>query len=192
MRSVFRRAGWIFLAVLFLGTGLGVGVVAFWQATHQNKSSSATSQAQNCAFDITPNVAALPVPEVYKPGVDVTKLESTDLQEGSGKAVKAGDCLTVKYYGTLASDGTKFDEDFTATTGLKLQLGVGGVIAGWDQGLVGMKAGGTRRLVIPSNLAYGDKGVCQTPNQKDQTKCDVYAIKPNVDLVFLVNLVSIQ
>lgn len=191
MKSILKRAGWIFLAVLFLGTGLGVGVVAFWQATHQSKDNS-TSQAQNCAFDIIPNLAALPVPEAYKPATDVTKLETTDSQEGSGKTVKAGDCLTVKYYGTLASDGTKFDEDFTSSDGLKFPLGVGAVIPGWDQGLIGMKVGGIRRLVIPSDLAYGDRGVCQTPNQQDQTKCDVYAIKPDTDLVFVVNLVSVQ
>ncbi len=178
MKSFLRRAGWVLLAVLFLGTGLGVGVVAFWQATHQNKNTASTNQQQVCSISVVPNLAVLPAPDIYKPGSDVTSLQSTDLAQGTGAKAKIGGCLVVKYYGTLASDGTKFDEDFTANNGLKFQLGVGEVIPGWDQGLVGMKVGGTRRLVIPSDLAYGSQA--QGP------------IPANSDLVFVVHLVSIQ
>lgn len=178
MRGILKRVGWILLAVLFLGTGLGVGVVAFWQATHPDKNTAPTAQQQNCALGAVSNIAALPVPETYKPNGDVTQLQISDLQEGSGKKAKAGDCLTVKYYGTLASDGTKFDEDFTASDGLKLQLGVGEVITGWDKGLVGMKVGGIRRLVIPSDLAYGSQATGP--------------ISANSDLVFVVYLANID
>lgn len=177
MGSLLKRVGWIFLAVLFLGTGLGVGVVAFWQATHQSKNNSSTAQ-QSCVGGVTANIAALPAPETYKPNADVASLQITDLKEGAGKMVKAGDCLTVKYYGTLASSGTKFEEDFTSTDGLKFQLGVGEVIPGWDQGIVGMKEGGMRRLVIPSDLAYGPQANGPIP--------------ANSDLVFVVYLASVQ
>lgn len=178
MRSILRRAGWIFLAVLFLGTGLGVGVVAFWQATHQDKDSNSLEQQQTCALGAAPNVSPQPIPEPFKPNADVTQLQITDIKEGTGKAAVAGDCLIVKYYGTLASDGTKFDEDYSSSDGLKLQIGVGEVIAGWDQGLIGMKVGGTRRLVIPSELAYGSQSSG--------------LITANSDLVFEVYLDSVQ
>ena len=177
MRSVLKRAGWIFLTVLFLGTGLGVGVVAFWQATHQSEDSAQDTQ-QTCALSAVAGVQSLPAPEVFKPGADVTELQIIDIKEGTGKTAKIGDCLTVKYYGTLASDGTRFDEDYTSNEGLKLQLGVGVVIPGWDQGLVGMKVGGMRRLVIPSELAYGSQSASTIP--------------ANSDLVFEVYLASID
>ena len=69
----------------------------------------------------------------------------------------------MKYYGTLASDGTMFDENFTKKTLFQFQLGQGQVIPGWDQGLVGMKVGETRRLVIPSSLAYGPQAQGSIP-----------------------------
>jgi FKBP-type peptidyl-prolyl cis-trans isomerase len=85
----------------------------------------------------------------------------------------------VKYYGTLASNGTKFDENFTDATAFAFKLGQGQVIEGWDKGMVGLKAGGTRRLVIPAAQAYGS----QSPSA---------AIPANSDLVFVVKLLRIQ
>jgi peptidylprolyl isomerase len=84
----------------------------------------------------------------------------------------------MKYYGTLASSGKVFDENYDKSTALQLQLGKGQVIPGWDQGLVGMKAGGVRRLVIPAELAYGATGQGDIP--------------ANATLVFLVKLVAIK
>jgi FKBP-type peptidyl-prolyl cis-trans isomerase len=135
-----------------------------------------TSQQQACSD--TQTEAALPVPEIYKPDGAVTDLQKTDLTDGSGPAAKAGDCLVVKYYGTLASEGTKFDENFTSTTAFAFKLGQGQVIQGWDQGVVGMKAGGMRRLVIPSALGYRDQAQGSIP--------------ANSDLVFVVKLLRIQ
>ncbi|QQS19252.1 FKBP-type peptidyl-prolyl cis-trans isomerase [Candidatus Saccharibacteria bacterium] len=120
----------------------------------------------------------LPAPEVFKPEADVTELQTTDLTEGSGVQAKSGDTLVMKYYGTLASDGTMFDENYTKDTSFSFKLGGGQVIQGWDQGLVGMKVGGERRLVIPSTLAYGEAGQG--------------AIPANSDLVFVVKLIRIQ
>lgn len=121
---------------------------------------------------------ALPAPEVYKPEGAVRELEKKDLTEGSGDIAMPDDCLVVKYYGTLASDGTVFDENFTKTTAFAFTLGAGSVIKGWDQGLIGMKPGGVRRLVIPASLAYGASGSG--------------AIPANADLVFVVKLLRIQ
>ncbi len=120
----------------------------------------------------------LVAPEVFKPEGDVTELQSTDLTPGTGEAAKAGDTLVMKYYGTLAADGTLFDENFTKDTAFTFALGSGQVIQGWDKGLEGVKVGGTRRLVIPSNLAYGEAGQG--------------AIPANADLVFVVKLLRIQ
>ncbi len=133
---------------------------------------------QTTAQDTPQKEEILPVPEVYKPEGDVTELQTTDLTEGTGDAAKSGDTVVMKYYGTLASDGTVFDENYTKDTAYTLKLGNGEVISGWDQGLVGMKAGGVRRLVIPSDLAYGEAGRGSIP--------------ANADLVFAVKLVRIQ
>lgn len=79
-----------------------------------------------------------------------------DIQIGTGEATKAGDTITVHYTGTLL-DGTKFDSSVDRGTPYTFELGAGTVIAGWDQGLVGMQIGGKRKLTIPSHLAYGDR-----------------------------------
>jgi FKBP-type peptidyl-prolyl cis-trans isomerase len=105
-------------------------------------------------------------------------VEITEISEGTGPAAKAGDVLTVHYTGTLA-DGTKFDSSRDKNRPLVFRLGEGEVIRGWDQGMVGMKAGGKRKLVIPPNLGYGAKGYPP-------------AIPPNAELHFEVELVRIR
>jgi len=139
--------------------------------------SAASTTAQHTCTD-SQTEPTLDVPEAYKPTGPVTDLQSTDLTNGSGAAAKAGDCLVMKYYGTLAADGTKFDENFTNATAFAFTLGQGQVIQGWDKGLVGMKAGGMRRLVIPAAQAYGDQAQGSIP--------------ANSDLVFVVKLLRIQ
>jgi FKBP-type peptidyl-prolyl cis-trans isomerase FkpA len=107
----------------------------------------------------------------------------TDLRLGTGAAAASGNALTVNYTGWIY-DPTKADFkgiqfDSTAATGpFTFTLGAGSVIPGWDQGLVGMQAGGLRQLIIPPSLAYG--------NVRNG------AIPPNAALVFEVELVSIQ
>jgi FKBP-type peptidyl-prolyl cis-trans isomerase FkpA len=76
---------------------------------------------------------------------------------GKGAAAKAGDTVRVHYTGTLMN-GNKFDSSRDRGTPFDFKLGEGAVIKGWDQGVVGMKVGGKRRLVIPQALAYGDDG----------------------------------
>jgi peptidylprolyl isomerase len=106
-------------------------------------------------------------------------LQVEDLTPGSGAAAKAGDVLVVQYLGVSWSTGKKFDASWDRGTPYTFPLGQGQVIAGWDQGLVGMRVGGRRQLVIPPSLAYGADG--RPP-----------AIAPNETLVFVVDLVSIQ
>ncbi len=78
-----------------------------------------------------------------------------DISVGTGRPVVVGDSLTVRYDGYL-SNGTLFDSN--QTTGITFKLGAGGVIAGWDEGIQGMRVGGKRQLVIPSALGYGPYG----------------------------------
>jgi peptidylprolyl isomerase len=106
-------------------------------------------------------------------------LQVDDLVEGTGDAAKAGDTLTVDYVGVLYKNGKQFDASWDRGEPFQFQLGAGGVIQGWDQGLVGMKVGGRRMLTIPANLAYGTEGA--PPD-----------IPPNAPLVFVVDLKAIN
>ena len=108
-----------------------------------------------------------------------TKLEIEDGPPRSGRAAKTGDTVHVQYTGTLM-DGTKFDSSYDhGGQPFKFTLGKGEVIQGWDQGVVGMKVGGKRRLRIPPALGYGASGSPPT-------------IPPNAGLVFDIELVSID
>lgn len=82
------------------------------------------------------------------------ELKIEDVKPGTGREAKAGDMVTVHYVGTF-SDGRKFDSSRDRGEPLTFELGAGKVIAGWDQGVAGMKVGGTRKLTIPPNLGYG-------------------------------------
>jgi len=84
-------------------------------------------------------------------------LKIEDLTVGTGPEAAAGKQVSVHYTGTLL-DGTKFDSSHDRGQPYTFELGAGRVIAGWDQGLVGMKVGGKRKLTIPAALAYGDRG----------------------------------
>ncbi|MFD0309705.1 FKBP-type peptidyl-prolyl cis-trans isomerase [Streptomyces sp. NPDC059517] len=98
-------------------------------------------------------------PEIDFPGGEPPKdLEVKDIWEGDGPVAKAGDTVSVHYVGVAFSTGEEFDASWNRGTPLQFKLGVGQVIAGWDQGVQGMKVGGRRQLVIPSHLAYGDRG----------------------------------
>ena len=102
-----------------------------------------------------------------------------DLIEGSGPAVEAGSRVQVHYVGVAWSTGEEFDASWNRGTPLPLTVGVGQVIAGWDQGLLGMKVGGRRRLEIPPHLGYGARGAGS-------------AIGPNETLIFVCDLVSVD
>ena len=108
---------------------------------------------------------------------DTGTLVSEDLVVGTGATAVAGDTVTVNYIGTF-TNGTKFDSSYDRGQPYTFQVGVGNVIAGFDQGVIGMKVGGKRRLTIPPSLAYGSQGNGSIP--------------PNATLKFDIDLVSIQ
>ncbi|MDR3686112.1 MAG: FKBP-type peptidyl-prolyl cis-trans isomerase [Coriobacteriia bacterium] len=104
------------------------------------------------------------------------KVTIKDVKIGKGPAAKAGDSVTVEYTGWL-TNGAKFDSNVGGTP-FPVTIGAGQVIEGWDQGLVGMKLGGTRILTIPPSLGYGAQG---SPP----------AIPPNSTLKFQVKIISL-
>ena len=88
----------------------------------------------------------------------MSTLKIEDIVVGAGPEATAGSHLAMHYTGTL-SDGSVFDSSHDRGEPLHFTLGIGQVIRGWDQGVLGMKQGGQRRLTIPSSLAYGSRGV---------------------------------
>ena len=125
--------------------------------------------------------AEAPAPTQAPPGPkseDVTELKIEDIKKGTGAEAKAGDTVTVHYTGWL-TDGTKFDSSLDSGQPFSFPLGAGRVISGWDEGVVGMKVGGKRRLTIPPAMAYGEQG---SPP----------VIPPNATLVFDVELLGVE
>lgn len=96
------------------------------------------------------------------PALAAETLIIEDLTVGTGVEAKAGDAIAAHYTGWLP-DGTMFDTSLDTGVPIEFTLGTGRVIAGWDQGIVGMKVGGTRKLIIPPSLAYGDAAVGKIP-----------------------------
>ena len=133
----------------------------------------------------TQSVAAGSVPGMDKPFVDPpegpapTELLIIDLEEGVGPEAVAGKTVAVHYVGVAFSSGEEFDSSYDRGEPLVFPLGARRVISGWDNGLVGMKVGGRRRLVIPPQLAYGDRGAGG-------------AIGPGETLIFVCDLVGVK
>lgn len=92
----------------------------------------------------------------------ITELNVETTQEGSGPAAEAGDTLSVHYEGRL-TDGTIFDSSYRRNEPLEFQVGTGRVIPGWDQGLLGVRAGQKLRLEVPADMAYGSQSVGPIP-----------------------------
>ncbi|MEI5099638.1 FKBP-type peptidyl-prolyl cis-trans isomerase [Streptomyces sp. PmtG] len=119
-------------------------------------------------------------PEIDFPDGPVpTELQIDEIWEGDGPEAKAGDFVKVHYVGVAFSTGEEFDASWNRGNPLEFQLGAGQVIAGWDQGVQGMKVGGRRKLTIPAHLAYGDRGAGGG------------RIAPGETLIFVCDLVSV-
>lgn len=179
-----------FLALLALAGAAcsGDGDEGWFSAVGPNSSSTSESvpaptedsdqssdERQEASDVATPEKPEIEIPEGEAP----TDLQVDDLVEGDGAEATAGSTVEVHYVGVLFSDGTEFDASYDRGESFNFTLGAGQVIQGWDEGVEGMKVGGRRRLVIPSDLAYGETGAGGV-------------IPPNATLVFVVDLLSVS
>ncbi|MEU8270239.1 FKBP-type peptidyl-prolyl cis-trans isomerase [Sphaerisporangium sp. NPDC088356] len=123
---------------------------------------------------------ALEKPEIDFPEGDApADLEIVDITVGDGEEAKAGHMVNVHYVGVAFSTGEEFDASWNRGDSFQFPLGAGRVIAGWDQGVAGMRVGGRRRLTIPPHLGYGNRGAGN-------------AIKPGETLIFVVDLLGVS
>jgi len=119
-------------------------------------------------------------PEIDFPGDEPpTELVIEDITVGDGPLATKGHTVRAHYVGVAHSTGEEFDASWNRGEALEFRLGVGMVIAGWDQGIEGMQVGGRRRLTIPPHLGYGDRGAGA-------------AIKPGETLIFVVDLMDVR
>jgi len=173
----------IIIVVVVFG---GVGVYFLYNQKIQSPSSINLNPSQSNPQTPTPTSVIITVTPTQATGAAVMDnfqvaadgLKISDEVVGTGAEVKSGDTVTVNYIGTL-ENGTKFDSSYDRNTPFTTQIGVGQVIKGWDEGIVGMKVGGKRKLIIPPSLGYGDQGAGN-------------AIPPNSTLVFVIELLSVK
>jgi peptidylprolyl isomerase len=175
----------ILLACLFLAVfAAACGDDSEDEASAPQATATATATAEpETVGEVDPESISTDLtekPEVAQPsGAPPTELQTVDIVKGKGKAAKAGDTVSVQYVGNSWSTGTQFDASWDrGSEPFTFPLGAGQVIPGWDQGVVGMKKGGRRLLVIPPDLAYG----AQSPSPD---------IGPNETLIFVVDLEKI-
>lgn len=149
-------------AILFFGGQ--IWNLAFGSRTASTNSANSTGTEQSQTITMT-NISTVKGIEIY------------DEQVGTGATAKAGQTVTAHYVGYL-TDGKKFDSSVDRGTPFSFKLGAGDVIKGWDQGIVGMKVGGIRRLVISPELGYGAQAMGPIP--------------ANSTLIFEVQLVAVK
>ena len=145
-------------------------------ATHERTETETTSAADaEAALKDTSIKPVIPKPT----GIPPRKLVKEDIVKGKGPAAKPGDTVLVHYVGMNFSNGAEFDASWDSGQPFPVQLGAGGVIAGWEKGLIGIREGGRRKLTIPPELGYGAQGY--PPD-----------IPPNETLVFVIDALSVN
>jgi FKBP-type peptidyl-prolyl cis-trans isomerase len=147
-------------ATYALTTTLALGLIGLVGCTKKEESGSNTTAAK---------------PVSSAPAAD---LKMEDIKVGTGAEAVSGKRVTVHYTGTL-TDGKKFDSSVDRKQPFTFNLGAGQVIQGWDKGVAGMKVGGKRKLTIPPNLGYGERGAGSV-------------IPPNATLIFDVELLKVE
>lgn len=172
------------IGLAIVGVVALVGIVYLLNGGDDDSTAAGTTTTFPTETTIDPNLPTTtfaPAPEkptIELPAGPVTELLVTPLREGDGDVIAAGDTISVYYVGVQSADGTEFDENYTAGAGpATFAVGVGQLIAGWDQGLVGLKSGGQYRLDIPVDLAYGADAEANG--------------RPGGDLSFIIDIVDV-
>lgn len=188
-REFMTRFGIIFMAALFLLTAVGFTAIVIWQSNSDDSDNAAEIQEQiNQQLQVENNQQA---GENMLEGTQlagftpittpVTDLQKIDLEEGTGEVVQPGATVTAHYTGAYASTGEIFQSSHDS--GAPIPFGLNEVIAGWTEGVPGMKVGGKRRLVIPGNLAYGEAPEGYTPGSTG---------RPMGPLVFDIEITAVE
>ena len=147
-------------------------------ATEEQDTGSETATSPQEAEEALKDTSTKP--QIPKPtGSPPRKLVIEDIVKGNGPGAKQGATVIVNYVGLNFSNGREFDSSWDTGQPFPVQLGANSVIAGWEKGLLGIKAGGRRKLTIPPELGYGAQGY--PPD-----------IPPNETLVFVVDAVSVN
>jgi len=183
-----QRVGALLIAILFFAFTFGASFIVIWQLYKDNKeaktvngtTANSNSATQDNSAAKNNNQSKLEGTKLanFTPTSHIDGLQTTDTTAGTGDTVKAGDTVTVDYTGAVASTGVIFQSSLDS--GQPVSFGLNQVIQGWTQGIPGMKVGGTRRLLIPANEAYGANPPAGS------------GIPANADLVFDVTLHSVS
>lgn len=169
-----QRVGALIAAVVFLVSALATSLGVIWlivKGDDTNKATDTSQTQQNGENSVVGTTL-----ENFTPVAKVDTLKVEDVTVGTGAEAKADSTVTVSYVGALASNGKVFD---ASPDGQPATFALNQVIKGWQEGLLGMKVGGVRKLYIPAADAYGD----QSPSA---------SIPPNSDLYFEVTLLNVQ
>lgn len=181
-----QRAFALTIAIIFLITTAATGVLVIMAIMNENKNSSSDSTLTDTAgtdqtdTNSQPKEGALQGTKLqnFTPVETVDSLQKIDLVEGTGEEVKAGATVTAHYTGAVAATGIIFQSSHDS--GQPIPFGLDQVIKGWTEGVPGMKVGGTRRLIIPADQAYGANPPAGS------------GIPANAALVFDIELTAVQ
>ena len=166
--------------LLIIGACLALFIAGCGSDDSTTDSGSTAASTEEAAAPAETESSKKTKPKVTVPkGAPPESLVTKDLEEGTGAGAKAGDAVTVQYVGVNYKNGKEFDASWDRGEPFTFTLGAGEVIPGWDQGVEGMKVGGRRELIIPSELGYGPAGAPP-------------AIPPDETLVFVVDLEAIE
>lgn len=166
-----------FFAALFIVSSSALAVVVIVDNIQRNNKDNGAASEQLTTEGDNKDMLQGTQLEGFTPVADIAELQKIDTVPGTGQEVKASDTVTVDYTGAIAATGTIFQS--SKDMGQPISFPLNGVIPGWTEGVPGMKVGGTRRLLIPAEKAYG----ANPPSGS--------GIPANADLVFDITLHSI-
>lgn len=177
MAQKTKRIGALIAAIVFLVSSLATSAAVIWLMIDNKDNTAATDTSQQAQQESETNPLVGTTLAGFTPVSPVTELKTEDVKVGDGPEATATSTVTVSYVGALANNGMVFD---ASPEGQPVTFSLSQVIPGWQQGVTGMKVGGTRKIWIPAALAYGE----QSP--------DPTTIPPNSDLYFEVTLNAVQ